>query len=254
MAGVAFGALLATGGAAFHMVRSQWHTTAAQPVPLADASLQAHVVDASLAQPPAPAPAKDATSKPVGTPSPKLVLDKPFSGVVKNNSGLQDALMTLAKSCDVNIVIPDHIDPPIAVNLAKVRCDAAIEVLLASHNLWYAYEPDVKLLRVALRKDIEAAQSNHPSAGDKLPPGNPVSFDFRSTAFHDALHVIAGKTGINIVVPEWIGGTVTARVKDVPWGRALETVLASNGLWYVYRADIKLLRIAARRDLEDAQR
>jgi type IV pilus assembly protein PilQ len=62
--------------------------------------------------------------------------------------------------------------------------------------------------------------------------------------------LISATVKASFVVPDHVGGKVTIRVKNVPWEQALETVLASHGLWYRYRAEAKIVRIAPRKELD----
>ena len=55
-------------------------------------------------------------------------------------------------------------------------------------------------------------------------------------------------------MPEGIQGKVTIRLAGVPSNHAFEAVLASLGLWYRYRTDGKLIRVAPQHEIEDEQR
>ncbi len=171
---------------------------------------------------------------------------------------LHDVLRQLVQQCGVNLVIPDTIGAKVDVQLDKVPCDQALEVLLESRGLWYAYRKDGNLLRVATRRDLDNAAENtreRARAGvhdDVLPGGGTVDLDFKSVLLHDVLQMLAKSGGVNIVLPETIAaGTVTVRMKDVPWNVALETILDAHGLWYRYRVNGKVVRIATRRELDN---
>ena len=50
---------------------------------------------------------------------------------------IHDLLRTIADTGRVNIVVPDGIDAKVTVRLKRVPWDQALEVILASHGLWY---------------------------------------------------------------------------------------------------------------------
>ena len=83
-----------------------------------------------------------------------------------------------------------------------------------------------------------------------LPSGTTVSVDFKNVPLRDLIQMLVDAGKVNVVIPDDIGGAVTIRAKDVMWDQALEAVLASKGLWYRYRDNGKVLRIAPRKQLD----
>jgi type IV pilus assembly protein PilQ len=67
---------------------------------------------------------------------------------------IHDLLRQLAMTGKVNIVVPEGVDAKVSVVLKKVPWDQALEVILASHGLWY--RRDGNLFRVAPRKELDA--------------------------------------------------------------------------------------------------
>ncbi|MFN0248252.1 MAG: type IV pilus secretin PilQ [Kofleriaceae bacterium] len=67
---------------------------------------------------------------------------------------MADLLRAIADTGKVNIVVPDGIDARVTVRLKKVPWDQALEVILASHGLWY--RRDGNLYRIAPRKELDA--------------------------------------------------------------------------------------------------
>ncbi|MCX5741076.1 MAG: type IV pilus secretin PilQ, partial [Proteobacteria bacterium] len=70
------------------------------------------------------------------------------------DASIHDLLRLIADTGHVNIVVPDSIDPKVTVRLNRVPWDQALEVILASHGLWY--RRDGNLYRIATRKEIDA--------------------------------------------------------------------------------------------------
>jgi type IV pilus assembly protein PilQ len=67
---------------------------------------------------------------------------------------IHDLLRLVADTGRVNIVVPDTINPRVTVRLQRVPWDQALEVILASHGLWYRREGN--LYRIATRKELDA--------------------------------------------------------------------------------------------------
>ena len=66
---------------------------------------------------------------------------------------IHDLLRTIADTGKVNIVVPDGINARVTVRLKRVPWDQALEVILASHGLWY--RRDGNLFRIAPRKELD---------------------------------------------------------------------------------------------------
>lgn len=60
--------------------------------------------------------------------------------------------------------------------------------------------------------------------------GAPLSFNFQNIEVRTILQVIADFTGLNIIASDSVRGTLTMRLKDVPWEQALDIVMQARGL------------------------
>jgi type IV pilus assembly protein PilQ len=60
--------------------------------------------------------------------------------------------------------------------------------------------------------------------------GEKLSLNFQNIEVRSLLQVIADFTNFNIVTSDSVAGTLTLRLKDVPWDQALEIILQSKGL------------------------
>lgn len=76
-----------------------------------------------------------------------------------------------------------------------------------------------------------------------------VTVDIVRADIHDVLRMLADMRKLNLVVDEEVKGTVTLRLRNVPWRQALETVLASHGLGREQQGEV--LRVAPLGKLKD---
>ncbi|MBI4431894.1 MAG: secretin and TonB N-terminal domain-containing protein [Candidatus Omnitrophica bacterium] len=72
-------------------------------------------------------------------------------------------------------------------------------------------------------------------------PGN-VTIDFKDADIQNVLRILSFKSGVNIVAGKDVTGTVTMRLVDVPWEKALDVVLKTYG--YAYDRDDNIIRVA----------
>ena len=70
----------------------------------------------------------------------------------------------------------------------------------------------------------------------KTPDGKPIykgeklSLNFQNVEVRSVLQVIADFTGLNIVASDTVAGSLTLRLKDVPWDQALDLIMQTKGL------------------------
>ena len=60
--------------------------------------------------------------------------------------------------------------------------------------------------------------------------GEKISLNFQSIEVRSLLQVIADFTNFNIVTSDTVAGTLTLRLKDVPWDQALQIIMEAKGL------------------------
>lgn len=91
-----------------------------------------------------------------------------------------------------------------------------------------AYQADRKFI-IDVRQIVEdpnkLVRGSKPGyAGEKL------SLNFQNIEVRAVLQVIADFTGLNIITSDSVSGSLTLRLKDVPWDQALEIIMQSKGL------------------------
>ncbi len=77
-------------------------------------------------------------------------------------------------------------------------------------------------------------------------PGN-VTVDFKDADIQNVLRIISFKSGVNIVAGKDVTGSVTIRLTDVPWEKALDVVLKTYG--YAYDRDGNIIRVTTLENL-----
>jgi type IV pilus assembly protein PilQ len=76
---------------------------------------------------------------------------------------------------------------------------------------------------------------------DSLKASDNVTLDFKDADIHSVLKIMAQKGNINIVPTADVMGTVTIKLTDVPWERALDIVLKSNGFGFQKQGNVILV-------------
>ena len=91
------------------------------------------------------------------------------------------------------------------------------------YSAWQA--GDLFTLEVRSLEGPQSAQDGKPQyIGEKL------SLNFQNVEVRSVLQVIADFTGFNIITSDTVSGSVTLRLKDVPWDQALDIILRAKGL------------------------
>ncbi len=84
--------------------------------------------------------------------------------------------------------------------------------------------------------------------GGRRYSGRRVDLDFKDADIHNILRLLAEVGSVNIVTSDDVQGTVTIRMRNVPWDQALDVILQAKGLGMVRRGN--LIRVAPLETLE----
>jgi type IV pilus assembly protein PilQ len=120
-------------------------------------------------------------------------------------------------------------------------------VVIEPQGLWEhnAYQSDnqfvveVKAIKEDPNKLVQGSRQGY--RGDRL------SLNFQNVDVRALLQVIADFTNLNIITSDSVAGSLTLRLKDVPWDQALDIVMQSKGL--DMRKNGNVLLIAPREEL-----
>jgi type IV pilus assembly protein PilQ len=81
----------------------------------------------------------------------------------------------------------------------------------------------------------------------KVAAGRRIDLDLKDADIHDVLRLFSDVGKVNIVTADNVSGTVTIRMRSVPWDQAMEVVLQAKGLGMVRKGN--LIRVAPMADL-----
>ncbi|MQR02682.1 type IV pilus secretin PilQ [Glaciimonas soli] len=104
-----------------------------------------------------------------------------------------------------------------------------VRMVIQPAGLWEqsAYQSDSQLV-IEVKPLNEVA--NKLGQGVQHYRGDKLSLNFQNVEVRAILQVIADFTGLNIITSDTVNGSLTLRLKDVPWDQALDIVLQSKGL------------------------
>lgn len=120
-------------------------------------------------------------------------------------------------------------------------------IAIEPKGLWEysAYQTDNKFIieiKTVIEDPNKLVKSNLPGyAGEKL------TLNFQNISTREALSVIADFTSLNMVISDTVSGSLTLRLKDVPWDQALDIILQSRGL--DMRKNGNVIQIAPREEI-----
>ncbi|MDX2456205.1 MAG: type IV pilus secretin PilQ [Gammaproteobacteria bacterium] len=117
---------------------------------------------------------------------------------------------------------------------------------------YIAYQTDNQFtieVRALTKEEVqEAKKDEFGYSGERL------SLNFQDIEVRSVLQLIADFTGLNVVVSDTVRGSLTLRLKNVPWDQALDIILKTKGLDMRQTGNVVLVapseEIAAREKLE----
>jgi len=103
-------------------------------------------------------------------------------------------------------------------------------MLIEPKGLWEysAYQADNKFI-IEVKPVLE--DPNKLTQGTRQGyKGEKLSLNFQNIDVRSVLQVIADFTGLNIITSDTVQGSLTLRLKDIPWDQALDIILQTKGL------------------------
>jgi type IV pilus assembly protein PilQ len=112
--------------------------------------------------------------------------------------------------------------------VSTVQNGDRVRMLVEARGAWEhsAYQSDNQfVLEVRpVRSDPNRLTQGSGYSGDRL------SLNFQNIEVRSLLQVVADFTNFNVITSDSVTGTLTLRLKDVPWDQALDIILQSKGL------------------------
>ena len=105
-----------------------------------------------------------------------------------------------------------------------------VRMVIAPKGQWEhsAYQTDTQFV-VEVKQIVP--DPNKLAQGSKAGfSGEKLSLNFQNVEVRSVLNVIADFTDLNIITSDAVGGSLTLRLKDVPWDQALQIILDTRGL------------------------
>lgn len=102
-------------------------------------------------------------------------------------------------------------------------------VILRTQGPWEqsAYQIDNKFVfdvRPVFNSTVSKNEASKKYKGDKL------TLNFQNIEVRSILQVLSDFSGLNIITSDTVGGSITLRLKDVPWDQALDLILQAKNL------------------------
>ena len=159
---------------------------------------------------------------------------------------------TLPERLDRKLDVTDFATPVASVDTFPSGPNVRMIISIAGLAEHLAYQSDnlltidVKRLSKDEEESIKKAKFGY--TGQKL------SLNFQNIEVRAVLQLIADFTGLNLVASDTVSGSLTLRLKNVPWDQALDIILKTKGLAMRQSGNVVLVapseEIAAREKLE----
>jgi type IV pilus assembly protein PilQ len=85
------------------------------------------------------------------------------------------------------------------------------------------------------------------AAQERRYTGHRIDLDFKDASVHEILRLLADVGHVNIITADNVSGSVTIRMRNVPWDQALDVILQAKGLGMVRQGN--MIRVAPLADL-----
>ncbi len=142
---------------------------------------------------------------------------------------LKDVVRNIARQVGVNIIIDDAIEDTVTINLENVDWQRAL-TLVAERAGCVVIQEAGNVFRV------------------EKPPR--VFFAFENADIQKVIDTIAKISGANIVVAPEVQGTISLRLKNIPWRDALQSAVKTLG-YVVVEEDRGILRVVPQSNIRD---
>lgn len=136
--------------------------------------------------------------------------------------------VTVPESLRKRLDVTDFATPVTVVD--TLQQGSNVRMMITPQGLWEhnAYQTDTQFV-IEVKQIIE--DPNKLVQGSRGGyQGEKLSLNFQNVDVRRLLQVIGEFTGLNMVVSDSVGGSITLILKDVPWDQALDIILKQKGL------------------------
>jgi len=135
----------------------------------------------------------------------------------------------LPERLDRRLDVIDFATPVTTIDTKQNGNDIRMEVNTMGKSEHLSYQTEnqyiIEIKQVAPDKKLEEIEIK-----DRQYTGEKISFNFQDIEVRAVLGLIAEFRGVNIIATDGVSGTVTLRLKNVPWDQALDIILEAKGL------------------------
>jgi len=134
----------------------------------------------------------------------------------------------LPEELERRLDVIDFATPVRTVDAFKQGADVRMVIAASGNYDHIAYQTDnrftIDIKPVSKVEEEKKKQNKFGYSGERL------SLNFQNIEVRAVLQLIADFTGINMVTSDAVSGTLTLRLKNVPWDQALDIILKTKGL------------------------
>ncbi|MDD1782121.1 type IV pilus secretin PilQ [Enterovibrio sp. ZSDZ35] len=123
--------------------------------------------------------------------------------------------------------------------------------LQANSHFGYDYFQSDNILTIDVFPSLTVVKSGDDTLAKTTDSGN-ISINFQDIPVRSVLQILADHNGFNLVISDSVEGSLTLRLDNVPWQKALDTILTVKGLDKRQKGDILL--IAPKTELDEQER
>ncbi len=116
-----------------------------------------------------------------------------------------------------------------SISVSRQGADARLKALVRG-AFTYTTERKGKQLHILINKKEKRLSAEDLKKKKKRYKGDKLTLNFQDIEVRSVLQLLADFTDKNIVVSDTVTGSITLRLKDVPWDQAMDIVLRSKGL------------------------
>ena len=135
---------------------------------------------------------------------------------------------TLPRNLERRLDVGDFATPVATIETFAQRGDA--RMIIEPRGLWEysAYQADNRFILEI--KPVQEDPNKLTQGSRKGYKGEKLSLNFQNVEVRAVLQVIADFTGLNIITSDTVTGSLTLRLKDIPWDQALDIIMQTKGL------------------------